>query len=265
MVLSESKDRLSQRVEPVPTETTKITPLHVEVRASLKADLDRADGLVWMEQVELMGKRGPIGGPRIGLGWESEPGMQVATDAHNFGGRTEVHPLLREIVSHPAITISPPLDRLLRALIKAKQVPIVLRGQNVLNECKHLSVPSTISQRMRKKIRHNAVLRDSPAFERLAVMARNFQGETTIACCCQTRQQREHQARHLLCAMKFPEEEDLTGSCHLDQGAPHLCGKFIRNKCVHDLSSLRSRMRLLGAYRFLSHVQGVSFDLDPPW
>lgn len=151
MVLRLPQDRISQWVEPLPTEPTHMTLLHVEVRAGLKADVDCADGLLWMEQLELTRKRGPVGGGRIGLGWEHESGMQVATDPHNFYCRTQELPLLRKIVSHPAITISPPLDRLLRALIKAKQVPLFLREKDVLNERKHLAIPSTISQRMRKK------------------------------------------------------------------------------------------------------------------
>ena|SRR5260221_7915946 len=88
-----------------------MTLLHVEVSAGLKADLDRADGLIWMEQLELTRKRWPVGGGRIGLGWERESGMQVATDPHKFCRRTQQLPLLGEIVGHPPIAIRPPPDQ----------------------------------------------------------------------------------------------------------------------------------------------------------
>ncbi|GAC1360603.1 MAG: hypothetical protein NVS2B12_07320 [Ktedonobacteraceae bacterium] len=78
--------------------------------------------------------------------------MQVPTDSHNFGCRAEVYPLLGEIVSHPAITISPLLRQLIWALIKAKQMPIALRGKRLLNEGQHLLIPPAIRQGMRKEI-----------------------------------------------------------------------------------------------------------------
>jgi len=155
-----------------PSETTKVTALHIEIGTLLKTDFDRAYSPVWTELLELINKRRPVG--RITIQWHMNPRMQVPANAHNFCLGTQALPLPREIASHPAVAISPLVYGLIVSLIEAEQVPIAVRRKYLTNEREHLCVSTAIGERMRKELRHCSALRSCQLVKHIPFIPRDF-------------------------------------------------------------------------------------------
>src|SRR5258708_21067632 len=100
--------------------------------------------------------------------------MQVPADAHDFCLRTQVMPLLSEIMSHPAVTFSPLIHGLIGSLIKAEEMPMAVRRKRLVNEREHFSISTAISERVPNELWHGGGLPPCPSFQRIPFILWNF-------------------------------------------------------------------------------------------